>query len=222
MLIHKLLEEECLTAIAHARLGRLACARDNQPYVVPVYLALHKSASGTPYLYGFTTPGQKIDWMRANPLVCVEWDEVAGYDRWVSVVAFGRYEELPDAPEGEQGPQHTRSPARATPLLATPSSDDSEIGRERLRAYDLLREYTIWWQPGYAVRATGGRDDRTQQSNPLYYRIRIDRVSGLRATPAATEVAGSVAAPVRGGGGWVRTALRGIAGKLPWRRRRPP
>ena len=36
--------------------------------------------------------------MRANPLVCVEVDEVAAYDRWVSVIAFGRYEELPKPP----------------------------------------------------------------------------------------------------------------------------
>ena len=66
MLIQELSKEECLSALAHARLGRLACASDNQPYVVPVYFALHKAASGTPYLYGFTTPGQKVGWMRAD------------------------------------------------------------------------------------------------------------------------------------------------------------
>ena len=48
--------------------------------------------------------------MRANPRVCVEWDEVEEYDRWVSVIVFGRYEELSDAaPEAP-----TRSP-RAPP-----------------------------------------------------------------------------------------------------------
>jgi nitroimidazol reductase NimA-like FMN-containing flavoprotein (pyridoxamine 5'-phosphate oxidase superfamily) len=218
MLIHELSEEECLTALAQARLGRLACARDNQPYVVPVYFAFHRAAPGPPYLYGFTTPGRKVDWMRANPLVCVEWDEVAGYDRWVSVVAFGRYEELPDLAGPGHGRDGTGPPAHATPPL-----DDSGIGRERLRAYDLLREHTTWWQPGDAVRAAGGHRDRTQPCNPLYYRIRIDRVTGLRATPDAAEGAVSVAAaPARADGGWVRTALRDIAGKMSRWRRRPP
>ena len=37
--------------------------------------------------------------MRANPLVCVEVDEVVSPQEWVSVIVFGRYEELPDTPE---------------------------------------------------------------------------------------------------------------------------
>jgi nitroimidazol reductase NimA-like FMN-containing flavoprotein (pyridoxamine 5'-phosphate oxidase superfamily) len=222
MLIHELSREECLGALAHARLGRLACARDDQPYVVPVYFAFRTDTSGAPYLYGFTTPGQKVHWMRANPLVCVEWDEVAGYNRWVSVIAFGLYEELPDTPDVGQDRQHTRPPARATPPVAT-SSDDSDLGQERLRAYDLLREHTGWWQPGYAARAADGHRDPARSDSPLYYRIRVDRVTGRRATPDATEVAGSVAAaPARGAGGWVRKALRGAAGiVLGWRRRSP-
>jgi len=50
--------------------------------------------SGCPY--AFTTCGQKIEWMRANPLICVEVDEVAADDQWRSLVAIWRYEELPD------------------------------------------------------------------------------------------------------------------------------
>ena len=38
-----------------AAVGRLACPRDNQPYVIPIYFALHGD-----YLYSFTTLGQKI------------------------------------------------------------------------------------------------------------------------------------------------------------------
>lgn len=215
MLIHELSREECLAELAHANFGRLACAHDNQPYVVPVYFAFHASAPGGPTLYGFTTLGQKVHWLRANPLVCVEWDEVAGHNRWVSVVAFGRYEELPAAPDGGREWPQTRPPAQATPSVDTPPSNDSEIGAERLRAYDLLREHSTWWQPAYAARAADGHRDRAQPCDPLYYRIRIDRITGLRATPDATEEAGSVAtAPARGDGGWVRKALRSIVEKV--------
>jgi nitroimidazol reductase NimA-like FMN-containing flavoprotein (pyridoxamine 5'-phosphate oxidase superfamily) len=219
MLIHELSREESLAALAGAGFGRLACAHDGQPYVVPVYFAFHESAPGPPYLYGFTTPGQKVRWMRANPLVCVEWDEVGAYNQWVSVLAFGRYEELPDSSGGGPGRQHARPPMRATSSLAAPPSDESEEGQERQRAFNLLRERTTWWQPGDAVRAADGHHDRAQPREPLYYRIRIDRVTGLRATPDATEAAGSVAATPPHGG-WVRRALRGIVGKIiGWRRR---
>ena len=108
MVIREMSRHECLRVLAGSRLARLACARENQPYVVPVHLA-YDEASGC--LYGFATPGQKIEWMRANPLVCVEADEVAACDRWVSVIAVGRYEELPGPPGGECRP----SPAHGAP-----------------------------------------------------------------------------------------------------------
>src|SRR5262249_7283634 len=81
-------------------------------------------------LYGFTTPGQKVEWMRANPLVCVEVDEVTAPDQWVSVIAFGRYEELPQTTRREDGRLD-----------------------EWLRAYQALKTQAVWWEPGCAVGA---------------------------------------------------------------------
>jgi uncharacterized protein len=72
MVIRELSNEECRRMLAGTRLARLACAFNNQPYVVPVYLAYHEPSEGEACFYGFTTVGQKVDWMRANPLVCVE------------------------------------------------------------------------------------------------------------------------------------------------------
>ena len=37
----------------------------------------------------------KVEWMRSNPLVCFEVDEVQNQNRWSSVIVFGRYEECP-------------------------------------------------------------------------------------------------------------------------------
>src|SRR5262245_54151651 len=71
MLVQEMTEAECLNTLARTRLGRLACAHQNQPYIVPIYFAYEQ-----PYLYAFTTPGQKVEWMRYNPLVCLEVDEV--------------------------------------------------------------------------------------------------------------------------------------------------
>ena len=98
MVIREMTTEECIRVLAGAKLARLACAHENQPYVVPVYLAYDEESA---CLYGFTTLGQKVEWMRANPLVCVEVDEIAAHDQWVSVIAVGRYEEIPETPEGD-------------------------------------------------------------------------------------------------------------------------
>ena len=84
MVVQEMMKNDCLDALARASLGRLACARDNQPYVVPIYFVYEE-----PYLYGFTTLGQKIEWMRSNPLVCVELDEVESYEQWMSILVFG-------------------------------------------------------------------------------------------------------------------------------------
>jgi len=170
MVIHELSDEECLRAIAQTRFGRLACAHDNQPYVVPVYYAYHKGADGASYLYSFTTVGQKIEWMRANPLVCVEWDEVEQYDRWISVIAFGRYEEL------------TADPGAGL--------DEENLEREIQKAHELLREHSAtWWQPGSATFAQRAHGDPFRSWTPIYYRIRIDRVSGRRASGDTEGVA---------------------------------
>jgi nitroimidazol reductase NimA-like FMN-containing flavoprotein (pyridoxamine 5'-phosphate oxidase superfamily) len=196
MMIHVMSEEESYDVLAHTRLCRLACARDNQPYVVPTVYAYHKSTSGVSYLYVITTLGQKVHWMRTNPLVCVECDEVTSYDQWMSVVGFGVYEELPD---------------------------DSGFGQERLHAWELLHKDPTWWMPGWAAYAGRDHPDPTQPFSPLYYRIRIDHITGHRAVPDAAATAVSItSAPVQEGEGWLRKALRRIAGKITsWTHRSP-
>jgi nitroimidazol reductase NimA-like FMN-containing flavoprotein (pyridoxamine 5'-phosphate oxidase superfamily) len=178
MSIEQLTEGECLAVLGRSRLGRLGCARDNQPYVVPIHFVQEG-----PYLYGFTTPGQKVEWMRSNPLVCVELDEVEGSERWLSVVIFGRYEELPETREEEQQrlqeqPRerlHAREiEQRAEPLGGSPEE------RERLHAIQLLNRYAQWWEPGSAASRLRNPAGAVK---PVFYRIHIDHITGRRATP---------------------------------------
>jgi nitroimidazol reductase NimA-like FMN-containing flavoprotein (pyridoxamine 5'-phosphate oxidase superfamily) len=185
MMIHAMSEDESYHFLAHTRLCRLACARDNQPYVVPTFYAYFKSNSGVSYLYVITTLGQKIHWMQANPLVCFECDKVMSYDHWVSVVGFGFYEELPD---------------------------DSGFEQERFHAWELLHKDPAWWMPGWAAYLGRDHADLTQPFSPLYYRIRIDHITGHRAVPddAATSVS-TASSPERDGKGWLRRALRRIS-----------
>jgi nitroimidazol reductase NimA-like FMN-containing flavoprotein (pyridoxamine 5'-phosphate oxidase superfamily) len=108
MLIQELTRTECLEVLTRTDLGRLACVQDGQPYVVPVCFNLDGD-----YVYGFATVGQKIHWMRANPLVCLEVEEIRHRHHWTTVLVFGAYEELTDSAE------HAAAQRRAHELFAT-------------------------------------------------------------------------------------------------------
>ncbi|HEY6242342.1 MAG TPA: pyridoxamine 5'-phosphate oxidase family protein [Pyrinomonadaceae bacterium] len=147
MFIHEMNEFQCQKVLEQASVGRLACAKDNQPYVVPVYFSFDGR-----HIYGFTTLGEKVEWMRANPKVCLEIDERNGHDQWTSVIVFGRYEELPDEPK---------------------------FGADRVAAYEVLKKRANWWEPAYISTELF---DAPHSLTPIFYRIRIERVTGRRAT----------------------------------------
>ena len=149
MLIQELTSQESLDLLARTRLGRLACAQGAQPYVVPFYFAYDSG-----YLYSFSTVGQKVEWMRANPLVCVEAAEMVSPERWVSVIVFGRYEELPDTPEWQS---------------------------TRRLAHTLLKRNAVWWEPAYVKTTLHGTQ---RPLVPVFYRIHSLQITGHRATPA--------------------------------------
>jgi nitroimidazol reductase NimA-like FMN-containing flavoprotein (pyridoxamine 5'-phosphate oxidase superfamily) len=148
MLIEDLNKQECGEVLKRLGFGRLSCASNNQPYVVPIYFAYEPN-----HIFGFSTVGQKIEWMRKNPRVCVEADEVIGQDNWTSVLVFGRYEELPDSPK---------------------------YAALRLNAHSLLAKRTLWWQPAIASSKTRGE---LFGPFPVFYCIHIVEVTGHRSSP---------------------------------------
>jgi nitroimidazol reductase NimA-like FMN-containing flavoprotein (pyridoxamine 5'-phosphate oxidase superfamily) len=152
MLLTELSKQECHELIARLGYGRLACARDNQPYIVPVYFACEGDR-----IYGFGTMGKKIEWMRANPRVCVEADEVNSHNDWSSVVIQGRYQELPETPE---------------------------FASLRLHAQAALEKRHLWWQTGFAAAQTRVKFDR---DIPVFYCVHIEEISGHRAAADPVE-----------------------------------
>jgi uncharacterized protein len=198
MLVQDLTKTECHRILACTRLGRLACARENQPYVVPICFVYDE-----PYLYGFTTLGQKVEWMRSNPLVCVELDEVEGSDHWTSIVIFGQYEELPDTPEWEQERLHAHEPWRRT---ARPTWTSSP---EQLHAYALFQKHAEWWEPGCASYTHRNPE---QPLIPVFYRIRIDHITGRRATPSSgVPVRSKKPSPAGKSQSWLRRIFHALS-----------
>ena len=188
MVIREMSREECLFVLARARLARLACAHENQPYVVPVCLAYHQLSTGEACLHGFTTLGQKVAWMRANPLVCVEVDEVTAYDLWVSVIASGRYEELPETPVVANS-GHGRPPEQS-------DSRQSELNYEKSRGdetWQVLKTHPMWQEPGCTAWAARATRDSAKPLIPIFYRIRINSVTGHEAT---SDLKDAISSPV--------------------------
>jgi nitroimidazol reductase NimA-like FMN-containing flavoprotein (pyridoxamine 5'-phosphate oxidase superfamily) len=140
--------DECRAVLGRTSLARLACARDNQPYVVPILCYFDAEGDA---LYSVAAAGQKIEWMRENPKVSVEVSEITDRYHWTTVVAFGRFEEL------------------------TESVADDHLRR---RAHELFDQRHEWWFPGMQKPEPGAA------AQTVVYRIRIDELSGRRASRA--------------------------------------
>ncbi len=154
MLITEMSGEECRIVLARLGFGRLATSHRGQPYIVPIYFAYQADR-----LQGFATLGRKVEWMRSNPLVCVEVDEIVSHFRWSSVVVLGRYQELPDTPEYKEA---------------------------RLQAEAQLEKRALWWQTAYAAnQARTGPHPATA----LFHCVHVDELSGRKATADPVESA---------------------------------
>ena len=144
MRIDELNETECREFLSRTSMARLGCSLNDQPYIIPVGFAYEDN-----FIYVFATLGKKIEWMRTNPKVCVQVDESKGQSDWVSVIANGEYQELPE------------------PKFAT----------EREHARSLLQKRHHWWLNSLAERRLQMRD---QDIKPVFFRIQIQSISGLR------------------------------------------
>ena len=146
MHIEELSQDASLDFLAARHIGRLACVSNGQPYITPFIYAYHEQ-----FIYSFGTVGQKVTWLRANPLACIEVDEITSPSQWTSVVVSARYEELPDTPQGRE---------------------------KRELAFKLLQKRDLWWEPGFVKTILHGAE---RPMEPLYFRFSIAEVSGHQA-----------------------------------------
>jgi nitroimidazol reductase NimA-like FMN-containing flavoprotein (pyridoxamine 5'-phosphate oxidase superfamily) len=88
-MLRTLNEQETRKMFQAARVARLGCIVNNEPYVVPINCHLEDD-----YLYSHSLPGLKISGLRDNPHACVQVDEIQSDLRWRSAIAFGTFEEI--------------------------------------------------------------------------------------------------------------------------------
>jgi nitroimidazol reductase NimA-like FMN-containing flavoprotein (pyridoxamine 5'-phosphate oxidase superfamily) len=141
--------EDCSELLQRISFGRLACSLHDQPYMVPVGFCYEPEK-----IYVFATMGKKIEWMRQNPKVCLQVDEIGSRSSWTSVIVTGTYLEL-------RQPQYSA---------------------ERERARSRLGQTVQWWLTPLAERREQVDDLSIE---PLFFRIDIKSMTGLRALPEA-------------------------------------
>lgn len=72
-------------------IGRIACCKDDKPYLVPITYCYDKTDNS---IIGYTGIGKKLHILRKNPKVCFEVDEISGLSTWKTVIASGDFIEM--------------------------------------------------------------------------------------------------------------------------------
>jgi uncharacterized protein len=175
MLIETMTTQECWAMLARNNIARLACARDNQPYIVPLRVDLDGE-----FLYGYSTLGRKIEWMRTNPRVCLECEELTTDRQWASIIVFGHYEELPPTPDHEAARQVAAALFRRHPMWWEPAA--VPVGGER-RPPIVFRIHIDSFTGRRTTHETGAVDRPGHTTLPeaprwltqMWRRLRLDR-----------------------------------------------
>ncbi len=77
--------------LASGQIARLGCLGNGRVYVVPISYVYDGS-----YIYGRTKEGMKVDFLRKNPEVCIEVEDITSMASWKTVIGWGKFEELTD------------------------------------------------------------------------------------------------------------------------------
>jgi uncharacterized protein len=99
--IEEMYDDEIRETLKRLNYAHLACSKDDMPYVVPVHYAFDGE-----HIFIYTTEGKKAEMLRANPELCLQAEEVTDKENWVSVIAFGRAEQLIDEDERSAALDH--------------------------------------------------------------------------------------------------------------------
>jgi nitroimidazol reductase NimA-like FMN-containing flavoprotein (pyridoxamine 5'-phosphate oxidase superfamily) len=98
--------------------GRIGCQLEGTVYVFPISYAY----DGT-YVYCHAFEGMKMQAMRQNPNICFQVDNTKDLTNWKSVIAWGKFEELPAGKERNDAIKILES--RKLPIL---SSETMHLG----------------------------------------------------------------------------------------------
>jgi nitroimidazol reductase NimA-like FMN-containing flavoprotein (pyridoxamine 5'-phosphate oxidase superfamily) len=88
MNVREMRHADCMDLLSKSSLGRLACCKGNIPYLVPIQFRYAENR-----IRSFSLAGQKIEWMRANPNVCLEVEHFVSRHQWKCLLVQGQFQE---------------------------------------------------------------------------------------------------------------------------------
>lgn len=99
-----------------ANFGHLGCANNSRPYVFPMHYAYDGKE-----LYFLTTEGMKTQFLKGNPQVCLQVEQVTDSSHWRSVMVIGHAERLTELKDTERAMQQIteRNPTLTPAISAT-------------------------------------------------------------------------------------------------------
>lgn len=112
--IRELTHDEMHALLARNHVGRIAFSHHDRVDIRPIHYVYADN-----WLYGRTSPSEKLVTLRHNQWVAFEVDEVRGAFDWQSVVAHGSFYRLTD----ESTPQHLELRDEALKLLRSFAPD---------------------------------------------------------------------------------------------------
>jgi len=95
-MLGELTKREIIDLLESEFIGRLGCHLDDETYIVPINYVYQNNA-----IYAHSGEGKKLEMLRANPRVCIQFDKIDNMFKWKSVIIWGTFEEL----EGEERQQ---------------------------------------------------------------------------------------------------------------------
>ena len=102
-----------------ANFGHLGCADNGRPYVFPMHYAYDGKE-----LYFLTTEGMKTQFLKRNPQVCLQVEQVTDSSHWRSIMVIGHAERLTEPKETERAiHQITERNPTLTPAISATQID---------------------------------------------------------------------------------------------------
>lgn len=146
-MLGKLTREEMEDLLTDSAIGRIGCSNNGKIYVVPVNYVYDNG-----YIIVHGQEGQKVEWMRQNPLVCFEVDKIADNTSWRSVIVQGVYEEITEELDRYEAMQLFVS--RMLKLKVSATAVSPESGEERKSDGTAIPKMVIF---RIAVKEMSGR-----------------------------------------------------------------
>src|SRR5262245_37044088 len=93
-MVSALTEIQARKLLESAKIGRMGCIVEDEPYVVPISYFVEGNN-----IYSHSLLGTKINALREKPRACLQADMIESALHWSSVLAFGTFEEVTEQEE---------------------------------------------------------------------------------------------------------------------------